>query len=1199
MRHRGPRLAITLAALVVLGSIATFSACEQESRAPRASATQVAARAQLIGGPTALGEVGDYLLENDQIRILLQDKGFNRGSGLFGGSLIDADIVRGENKGGAMGGNGRDTFGELFPAFFLEVIDPQDIVVVNDGTDGTAAIVEVRGRGGEFVTMLRFFNQAMINSYAVDFRDLLDGKPANSDGDPLVEFTHRFILEPGARHVRMEGEMVNVSFQTLNFPNQQVLGAMRAFLPGVDFSSFRVPTGMVLGFGNLNKIFLPGIGYDIRWGIEEAYEQPVELPGFPGLRTDLVASSSTRGVSYGFATASDPNNFVYSKNELYGGNATPEDMLFLFYASGFGGVFTSQTPTSMAPAFCEEGRSAEDRCQDFVTQCTREDGCQTERNRCVQSYPACLQAKQTLPSKFTFTNYFIVGTGDVASIRDEYYRIRGTETRSVQGRVFDEKSATHVGEHVSVLIYEGRKGETSLIRACETSADAEPRLLNQAYTNSAGYFELQLPDGIYCHQVQRTGHPLGELKGFAVDGKPVSLRVVAPTGGLIVANIVDSSGTPLPAKMTIVGSFDNDPAIPPRQRIYNLRVGEHWRTTPVAGLDQLGPVPYIEDVAFAGADGRFETWVRPGRYTVYFSRGNEYALDTREIEVKSGSVTTINAQIKRVVRPEGYLSGDFHLHAQGSIDSGLDYNARVISVAAEGVEVAVATDHNYISDYLPYIHSNKLQPWLRSVIGLELTTFEAGHFNGFPLAQQISAMNRGSMAWQDVPPQAIFDALRELGSLGPENTIIQVNHPRDMILGYFNQHNVDPFDTSADLKFNTATGLDRTFALLATPTGPAFIEPYEEGNRTRYRSTFSWDFDAIEIFNGKRYDLIRHFRMPWNRDEIPQHILDQLTEEELEALPAKGVILCDDDAVAFPGALDDWYNLLNYPRPDGTYRRYTATGNSDSHYAGGPSDPEPGFPRNYFYVGHNNPTAMTDLELVTALKSHHNIITNGPFINMTINGNPVGSTFAAQGSTVSVRITVEAPHWIVPNRFNLVANGEVVARGEFTLQDGKWSDTLAVPISGDTWFVLEVEGDQSLFPIVRSEDIPRMSFDAAIGSLAGPFGFGGGVDGLAPAELFDVTPWAFTNPIWVIDPSVGGANRDFTPASPPVRRCVDGQLQVNQLHRLEDFRPPGTQRLDAATVPFDLHPHLNPLFERTQGQTRDLRLLFDAFGHGH
>ena len=143
-------LTLLSAAVVLASGTSCDKSPETVSRAQR-----VADRTQLIGGPTALGEVGDYLLENDQVRVVIQDLTYNRGSGIFGGSLIDADLKRFDQQGDGLGGNGRDTFGELFPVFFLEMIDPEAISVINDGKDGKAAIIEVKGRGGEFITMLR------------------------------------------------------------------------------------------------------------------------------------------------------------------------------------------------------------------------------------------------------------------------------------------------------------------------------------------------------------------------------------------------------------------------------------------------------------------------------------------------------------------------------------------------------------------------------------------------------------------------------------------------------------------------------------------------------------------------------------------------------------------------------------------------------------------------------------------------------------------------------------------------------------------------------------------------------------------------------------------------------------------------------------------------------------------------------------
>ena len=51
--------------------LATGVGCD--GPAPRARAQRIAASAHLIGGPKAIGQIGDYLLENDQVRIVIHD----------------------------------------------------------------------------------------------------------------------------------------------------------------------------------------------------------------------------------------------------------------------------------------------------------------------------------------------------------------------------------------------------------------------------------------------------------------------------------------------------------------------------------------------------------------------------------------------------------------------------------------------------------------------------------------------------------------------------------------------------------------------------------------------------------------------------------------------------------------------------------------------------------------------------------------------------------------------------------------------------------------------------------------------------------------------------------------------------------------------------------------------------------------------
>ena len=304
-RHRALlSLAALALALCALALATTQPSCDQDaSREELARAQRITTNAQLIGGPSARAELGDYLLENDHVRVIVQDIGYNRGNGVFGGSLIDADLIRPADERDLLGGNGRDTFGELFPAFFLEVVDPQQIVVLNDGSDGQAAVIEVRGVGGEFVSLTRLLNQVMVNSYdaSQNIPRLINSppKPPLLDQPPQMAFKVRYILEPGARHVRVENEIENITLKKLELPNSSILATLGA-LTGLALDDFAVPAGHIIGLGNLNAPFVPGIGYDIQFGLQDAYERPLSLPALPGHPAPILASSSDQGVSYGY-----------------------------------------------------------------------------------------------------------------------------------------------------------------------------------------------------------------------------------------------------------------------------------------------------------------------------------------------------------------------------------------------------------------------------------------------------------------------------------------------------------------------------------------------------------------------------------------------------------------------------------------------------------------------------------------------------------------------------------------------------------------------------------------------------------------------------------------------------------------------------------------------------------------------------------
>src|SRR5206468_1396627 len=97
-----------------------------------------------------------------------------------------------------------------------------------------------------------------------------------------------------------------------------------------------------------------------------------------------------------------------------------------------------------------------------------------------------------------------------------------------------------------------------------------------------------------------------------------------------------------------------------------------------------------------------------------------------------------------------------------------------------------------------------------------------------------------------------------------------------------------------------------------SPTGPAFVDP------TTKKTTFSFDYDAVELLNGKLFYEVRHYRVP---EQLPPGTLPP-------TIPPTGSILRDaGGTVAFPGVVDDWFNLLNLGY------KYVGVGTGDSHSA--------------------------------------------------------------------------------------------------------------------------------------------------------------------------------------------------------------------------------------------------------------------------
>ncbi|MBS1122534.1 MAG: hypothetical protein H6Q90_4762, partial [Deltaproteobacteria bacterium] len=199
----------------------------------------------------------------------------------------------------------------------------------------------------------------------------------------------------------------------------------------------------------------------------------------------------------------------------------------------------------------------------------------------------------------------------------------------------------------------------------------------------------------------------------------------------------------------------------------------------------------------------------PATWEVIVSRGYEYELVRTTITVTAGATKQINAVMDRSVDTTGVQCGDFHIHTSRSADSGDDSLDKISQAIADGVELPVRSDHEYVADFSSEIAQLDAQAFANGMGSVELTSMEIwGHMGVFPLVPDLAAINGGAPKWQTFPtaaapdttfatmsPPAVFDAVRAR----PEAPLVIINHPRGGA-NYFDYVGFDPATGLADLE---------------------------------------------------------------------------------------------------------------------------------------------------------------------------------------------------------------------------------------------------------------------------------------------------------------------------------------------------------------------------------------------------------------
>jgi hypothetical protein len=179
--------------------------------------------------------------------------------------------------------------------------------------------------------------------------------------------------------------------------------------------------------------------------------------------------------------------------------------------------------------------------------------------------------------------------------------------------------------------------------------------------------------------------------------------------------------------------------------------------------------------------------------------------------------------------------------------------------------------------------------------------------------------------------------------------------------------------------------------------------------------------------------------------------------------------------------LADWFGAI------ARGQHIVATGGSDSHDL---TRNILGYPRTYV---REPASAVPDPKrIIAALKAGRAFVSNGPLLELEVEGKKPGDTLAlaANARTVEVKVRVDAPSWMDVTQIELWVNG----RPQLTAAIEPWAGFQKLPskLRAVRTFQLKSAGLHSVVAVVRGERPMDELFDRQ-----------------------EVRPFAFTNPVWI------------------------------------------------------------------------------------
>jgi hypothetical protein len=648
----------------------------------------------------------------------------------------------------------------------------------------------------------------------------------------------------------------------------------------------------------------------------------------------------------------------------------------------------------------------------------------------VQGPPHTLAPNGDPGDSKTFTRHFIVGNGTVSSILDTRNEIQLMTTGTLEGTVTAGGSPA-LGAQVAVLggIFDG-----------PTISHLDKNVVSHTRTDVNGHYSLTLPPGSYMVMANLDGYPYEGggtnpvQHGIVIAANAFTTQDMAlPATGLLQVTVDDESSNPLAAKVSVVG-VDPSPDPMNTQDVLGL-------ITNTTGIfndrGQDGLTYGLAQVSFAGLDGSIgPVPLEPGSYRVVVSHGPEYSAYNQDITVSAGSTSTVNAQVTRVVDSTGFISGDFHVHAIDSPDCKISRAERVVSMLAEGVDFFTPSDHDFRADFPPTIAALGATGLIKTATSAEITTFDYGHFNAWPVPIDPSKVNGGSVDHGgaapdglDFPsygnysltPAQIIHAARDDGA-----TTVQINHI----------HSFFGLDAGSGHAIDTGLTPPQSFV----PGAAHRLDPLV----TNYFPTEPDRPDALELWIGD------------DRGQVYTNFLGR--------------------------NIGDWFNLIN----QGILK--TGVADSDTHKR---IITQAGMPRSMVASVTDAPASIVPADVSANVDDGRVFGTNAPIVRVTTHAVSTGETgglgigqlktISTTDGAVDIQVDIQSPIWAEFDRVEYYINTTTTKHTVMKLTTAGTVPVVNYTITPD--YVQTKDSDFTVSTVVDNMSIPGASHLAASTTL--------------------------------------------------------------------------------------------------------------------